>query len=394
VRVVVIALALLQGGSALASKGHLFVETGVRCPSSAQLLEVLRTRLPDRSIQLAKGKTARPLLQVTLGSPDVLRVSLIFSRGRTVRRDLQLSPGQCSATAETIGFLVKSWLEQVPLLSPEAPLPDKVEAIAPSAAERAKSTGGAGGVNGTAKPGTATVGETVSGVPPDLELPIAPGTSPPAPEPIPPPPPEPAASAVVVVVAEKPKAAPATEALGFSLSVLLAADASISGTGDYASFGLDPAVRFHLDPHWSLTLVARFSTASSETIAEPPSTIRLQRTSFALWGGYEFLPHSRWGLEVFVGPDLQYWSTSSSGDYQSITPQSATLWQGAVDGVLQVSWRPSPHWTPFLYLQIQWFFQTVALTVDTVSGGAVSSVDITTSPIWGSLGLGLAYDFF
>ncbi len=399
----VVFLALLPGAKARAANGSLSVDLGaIRCPTADQLLPVLRARLPGRTIQLTRSHTARPLLKVELGSAEVLHVSLTLTDGRVLRRDLSLSSGQCAAAADTIGFLTKSWFEQVPMLSPEAP----VGAVAAGAVGA-----GATATTGAAKttPKVESVGnltpkeEAAAAVPEDLALPIVPGEHPAEAEVAP----EAPLVPVVVVVGDnpipesqktitqgRPAASDATH-----LSLLVDFEGAISSVGTFGSIGVSPTVRVGLGPHWSIAVSGTFSTKATETVSDaatsPPTQvpITLQRTSAALWAGYQFFPQSRWGLEVFAGPELEYWSTHSDVSAGFTDAQSQTLWQPAIDLGARGSVYLARSLYAFLSFEINVLpIREILYVGDSCSGG---SAGCTTTPLlWFSLAAGMAYDFF
>jgi hypothetical protein len=304
-----------------------------------------------------------------------------------LHRELGVSSGQCAEAAATIGFLVKSWLEQTPLLSPEAP----VGAEATVAVEATPGTT-------EAKKGGATVGAVASSnaetanVPEDLELPI-PARPPPSQAPS-----ETVqaqvgelnAPVVVVVGPDRPEVtAQSTTSVrssvtGPSLMLLLSGDAAISGTGTFPSAGVVPAIELGIGPHWSVGLAARFSSASSVNIASVPLpvSVSLSRTSGAVLGGYQFFPFSEWGLELLAGPSVEYWSTGGQ--------TTGSLWQVAADVAVRGSWRFARAWSLFVSAETEVFFQRALLEVDAPTG----VVSTTTPVLWFSGGLGLSYVFF
>jgi hypothetical protein len=407
-----VAAALTWGDGAMAAKGSLSVQlAGVRCPSAEQLLPVLRARLTDRSVQLAKAKTARPLLTVELrevNTEQVLHVSLLLSDGRTFKRDLTLTAGQCTAAAETIGFLAKSWLEQVPLLSPEVPVTTGAAAAA-GAATTAPST--AATVAKTKPEEGLSAGENpADAVPENLELPIVPRGQTPLSEEIAPPATD---VPVVVVVGANAPAAPLPEvkkeewshptgsADSTHLTLLLGADGAISGAGTYPSAGFVPTVELGLGPHWNVALSGRFGTKSSEPLVSSTSTTTLtatlSRTSVALLGGYEIFPLQRWSLVPFLGPAVEYWSiVSASTTGANPTPNTQALWQWDLDLGARGGYRLSRSWLVYLSFEISWFFRRETLEVMQPGGGSAPPVTYaaTTPALWLSFGTGVAFDFF
>jgi hypothetical protein len=387
-------MALLIPVPARATQASLFVKSaGVRCPSPEQLVSALRKRLPGRTVQLAKTTSARPLLQVSHPSAEILRVDLTLSSRQTLHRELGVTSGQCAEAAATIGFLVKSWLEQAPLLSPEAPVAAETPAGAAAGGAAAEPKKGAETVGAAASPSAET-----ANVPEDLELPI------PARPPTPSPPTETVqgqvgelnAPAVVVVLPES-STSVSSAATGPSLMLLVSGDAAVSGTGTFPSGGVVPAIELGFGPHWGVGLAGRFASASSVTVgttpadATPPGapiSVSLRRSSGSLLGGYQFFPSTSWGLELLAGPCLEYWSTAS-GDFTG--QKTSTFWQVAANVGVRGSWRFARSWALFLSAETEVFFEKQALTV--FYEGVPTTASTTPPILWFSAGLGISYVF-
>ncbi len=248
-------------------------------------------------------------------------VNVVFrAHNMTRRRSIEIEGPQCSEVVETISFLVRSWLSELPSVPlATARLPARVRHATSEPPRRSprqttlerpkpKSTD-------SAPAGAAAIAESAQAAPPEAPaVPVAP--NPPEPEQPPPPPEPPKPAAVAPREAELP---PVASAAPWRWLALLSAGGHLSPDrhgGAQATAAMELAKgRWHViaEGSWLTRLDAPLSVGS----------ISIDRTALSVLAGFSVVEGDRWGVDALAGARGEHWVASSQG---FSTAKTTTLW--------------------------------------------------------------------